>query len=337
MSATTLTGTLSTAAQPNITSLGTITSLNLSGSISNVVNISMTGNITGSNSISATNLSGTVNTASQPNITSVGTLTVLNTSGRITAPTATIGALTLGSTVVDATASDINKISGITNGTAVGDKALIVNSSRDIGNINSISCTSITSTTLTGTISTASQPNITSTGILSSLEVNGSSTVRINNNTSTFNTYESWVNNLSTPVNCRIELDNSQIRFGSVSNHSIRFMSNNSTVLSIENTGNVSIGTQSITSYKLNISGSLNCSSLFVGGTQIVSTANEINYISGITLGTASSSKAIVLDSSRNISNINALSTSSLTATNITGTLLTAAQPNVTSLGTLTG
>lgn len=336
LSATTLTGTLSTAAQPNITSLGTITSLNLSGSISNVVNISMTGNITGSNSISATNLSGTVNTASQPNITSVGTLTVLNTSGRITAPTATIGALTLGSTVVDATASDINKISGITNGTAVGDKALIVNSSRDIGNINSISCASITTTTLTGTISTASQPNITSTGILSSLEVNGSSTVRINNNTSTFSTYESWVNNLSTPVNCRIELDNSQIRFGSVSNHSIRFMSNNSTVLSIENTGNVSIGTQSITSYKLNISGSLNCSSLFVGGTQIVSTANEINYISGITLGTASSSKAIVLDSSRNISNINALSASSLTATNITGTLLTAAQSNITSLGELT-
>jgi hypothetical protein len=336
LSATTLTGTLSTAAQPNITSLGTITSLNLSGSISNVVNISMSGNITGSNSISATNLSGTINTASQPNITSVGTLTVLNTSGRITAPTATIGALTLGSIVVDATASDINKISGITNGTAVGDKALIVNSSRDIGNINSISCASITSTTLTGTISTASQPNITSTGILSSLEVNGSSTVRINNNTSTFSTYESWINNLSTPVNCRIELDNSQIRFGSVSNHSIRFMSNNTTVLSIENTGNVSIGTQSLTSYKLNISGSLNCSSLFVGGTQIVSTANEINYISGITLGTASSSKAIVLDSSRNISNLNALSASSLTATNITGTLLTAAQSNITSLGELT-
>lgn len=331
-----LTGTLLTAAQPNITSVGTLSSLSMAGSISNVVNISMTGNITGSNTISATNLSGTLSTASQSNITSVGTLTTLTTSGRITAPSATIGLLTLGSVLVDSTGSDLNKIAGITNGTAVGDKALIVNSSRDISSINSLSCSSISASTVTGTISTAAQPNITSTGILSSLEVNGTSTVRINNNTNTFSTYGSWINNLSTPVNCRLELDNSQIRFGSVSNHSIRFMSNNSTVLSIENTGNVSIGTQNITSYKLNVSGSLNCSSLFIGNTQVVSTASEINYLNGVSLGTASASKAVILDSSRNIVNIAELSATSLTATNITGTLQTVSQPNVTSLGELT-
>jgi hypothetical protein len=333
---TNLNGIIQTATQPYITSLGTITSLNLAGSISNVVNITMSGNITGGNSISATTLSGTIATAAQPNVTSLGTVTVLNSSGRITAPTATIGVLTLGSTVVDATASDINKIGGVTNGTAVGDKVLIVNSSRDIGSINSINCSNITATTLVGTISTAAQPNITSTGILSSLEVNGNSTVRINNNTNTFSTYGSWINNLSTPVNCRVELDNSQIRFGSVSNHSIRFMSNNSTVLSIENTGNVSIGTQNITSYKLNVSGSLNCSSLFIGDTQVVSTASEINYLNGISLGTASASKAVILDSSRNIVNISGLTATSLTATNITGTLQTVSQPNITSLGELT-
>lgn len=331
-----LTGTLTTAAQPNITSIGTLSSLSMSGSISNVVNISMSGNITGGNTISATNLTGTLTTAAQPNITSIGTLTTLTTSGRITAPSATIGSLTIGNILVESTASDLNKIAGITNGTAAGDKALILNSSRDITNINSLNCTSITSGTISGTISTAAQPNITSTGILSSLEVNGSSTVRINNNTDTFSTYGSWINNLSIPINCRLELDNSQIRFGSQSNHSIRFMTNNSSVLSIENTGNVSIGTQSITSYRLNVSGSINSSSLFVGGSQIVSTPTEINYLSGITLGTASSSKAVVLDSSRNFGNINSLSALSLSATNITGTLLTSAQPNITSVGELT-
>ena len=71
VSATTLTGTLSTAAQPNITSVGTLSSLNV------------TGNISGGN-VSATALTGTLSTAAQPNITSVGTLGALSASGNIT-------------------------------------------------------------------------------------------------------------------------------------------------------------------------------------------------------------------------------------------------------------
>ena len=58
LSATAL--TLTTAAQPNITSVGTLTGLTVSG-----------------------NIAGTLTTAAQPNITSVGTLTSL-TSGSIT-------------------------------------------------------------------------------------------------------------------------------------------------------------------------------------------------------------------------------------------------------------
>ena len=63
INATTITGTLSTAAQPTITSVGTLTSLNVSGGIA-----------------------GTLSTAAQPTITSVGTLTSLNVSGSISAP-----------------------------------------------------------------------------------------------------------------------------------------------------------------------------------------------------------------------------------------------------------
>ena len=59
LSATAL--TLTTAAQPNITSVGTLTSLTVSG-----------------------NTALTLNTSAQPNITSVGTLTGLNTTGDIT-------------------------------------------------------------------------------------------------------------------------------------------------------------------------------------------------------------------------------------------------------------
>lgn len=70
--------------------------------------------------------------------------------------------------------------------------------------------------------------------------------------------------------------------------------------------------------------------SITIGGNTLTST--ESFYLTSITAGTASASKALILNSLRNITNIN-----SLTATQLTGTLQTAAQPNITSLGSLTG
>ena len=61
-----LLGTIQTAAQPSITSVGTLTALSVSG------------NVTGGN------LLGTIQTAAQPSITSVGTLTALSVSGNVT-------------------------------------------------------------------------------------------------------------------------------------------------------------------------------------------------------------------------------------------------------------
>ena len=100
ISANTFTGTLTTAAQPNITSVGTLTSLAVTGNITsgnaNLGN-SVTANFfigSGANltSIPAGNISGqvanalvagTVYTNAQPNITSVGTLTSANVTGNI--------------------------------------------------------------------------------------------------------------------------------------------------------------------------------------------------------------------------------------------------------------
>lgn len=55
-------GTLQTAAQPNITSLGTLTGLVMAGTISGVT------------TLTATSINGTLGTAAQPNITSLGVL-----------------------------------------------------------------------------------------------------------------------------------------------------------------------------------------------------------------------------------------------------------------------
>ena len=83
VSATNLTGTLLTASQTNITSVGTLGAL------------SVTGNITAGN-VGATNLTGTIRTAAQSAITSLGTLTGLTVSGTIAASannTTNIGAV----------------------------------------------------------------------------------------------------------------------------------------------------------------------------------------------------------------------------------------------------
>jgi hypothetical protein len=106
VSSTNLTGTLTTAAQPNITSVGTLSSLSVtanvtSGNVNTAGQVVATGNITGGNiktsgitisgttvsgatTVSATNLTGTLTTAAQPNITSVGTLSSLSVTGNIT-------------------------------------------------------------------------------------------------------------------------------------------------------------------------------------------------------------------------------------------------------------
>lgn len=86
LTATSITGTLQTGAQGNITSLGTLSGLMIGG------NLTFTGasrTITGLSSITATSITGTLATASQTGITAVGTLSSLTVSGSITGTLAT--------------------------------------------------------------------------------------------------------------------------------------------------------------------------------------------------------------------------------------------------------
>jgi len=138
---TLVTGTLTTAAQPNVTSVGTLTSLGVSGNIT-AANITANTGIFAGNGSGLTNLAGgnvtgqvanalvagTVYTAAQPNITSVGTLTSLAVTG---------------------------------NGT--------------FGNVYANAGT-IGASLLTGTLTTAAQPNVTSLGTLTSLTTSGNIT-----------------------------------------------------------------------------------------------------------------------------------------------------------------
>ena len=92
-------GTISTAAQPNITSVGTLSSLAVSGNITGTIATASQTNITAVGTLSSLNVSGTVtanafagtlSTAAQTNITSVGTLSALTVSGDVTVDTNTL-------------------------------------------------------------------------------------------------------------------------------------------------------------------------------------------------------------------------------------------------------
>ena len=77
LTGTQVTGTLQTASQTNVTELGTLTSLAVSGNIT-------AGNVAATKG-TFSNIAGNVVTAAQPNITSVGTLTNLAVAGNVTA------------------------------------------------------------------------------------------------------------------------------------------------------------------------------------------------------------------------------------------------------------
>jgi len=88
ISANFISGTLTTSAQPNITSVGTLTSLAVAGNVT-------AGNVyANSGTFGASLLTGTLTTNAQPNITSVGTLTSLSVSGTLNTTTISTGANT---------------------------------------------------------------------------------------------------------------------------------------------------------------------------------------------------------------------------------------------------
>ncbi|CEG43619.1 uncharacterized protein PHALS_13810 [Plasmopara halstedii] len=265
ISASTLYGTLQTAAQPNITSIGTLAT------------------------VTATAIFGTLQTAAQPNLTSLGTLTSLTRSGTITSSRTTNGqsfTSTNGtSTCVLFHFNNGDAYFGTTTANNLvfqtsNTGRMTISSSGAVSGISSLSAT-----TLTGTLSTTSQPNITTTGDLtlpSSLTItNGTTPLSINNTTS------------SSTFRLTIQNSGGAQDIGSFTSHSFFLNTNNTRRLQCDTSGNIDILNHNASTVELKL-----------GGTLITSSATELNFLSGATPGTAAASKALVMDSNRSITNI---------------------------------
>jgi hypothetical protein len=191
VSSATTAGTVTTAAQPNITSVGTLTSLAVTGNVT-AGNANVTGQListiaTGTAPLVVTsttqvaNLSvatagsattaGTVTTAAQPNITSVGTLSALSVTGNITA--GNISATNHTGTTSNITGQYITTL-------ATGTAPFVVTSTTQVANL---SVATAGSATTAGTVTTAAQPNITSVGTLTGLTLSNAAVISVGSNT----------------------------------------------------------------------------------------------------------------------------------------------------------
>ena len=282
ITASNLTGTLLTGAQPNITSIGTLGTLSVTGNVS-------TGNISGTKG-TFNIVQGTLQSSAQPNVTQLGTLVSLGVAGNVSAGnvSATKGTFTSVEGTLQTAAQP--------NVTSVGTlSTLTVSGAVSTGNLTAgnVSTGKVTASTVEGTLLTASQPNITSVGTLSALAVTGN-----------------------------IVLDGALI----LNNPSVTFSAPRLTANLL--TANFATITQNITGATATFSGNVGVANLST--TKVTATTLELQ---GAMIGT-SATLSETLGVAGNVSAGNVSATKG-TFTSVEGTLLTASQPNITSVGVL--
>ena len=338
LSATTA-GTVTTAAQPNITSVGTLTSLGVSGAVTastlvsnvatgtapfTVTSTTQVANLNVANAGTAT-VAGTVTTAAQPNITSVGTLSSLSvtanvTAGNVYANSGTIGASLLTGTLTTASQPNITSVGTLSSLNVSGDITapnITANTGVFTGNgagltnltganvtgtvANATYATSAGSATTAGTVTTAAQPNITSVGTLTGLTSGG--TV----DTSTA----------------------SNVTLGSLANLHITGGASGYTIKT-DGAGNLTWGVDtaaaggSNTEVQFNDGTSLNGSANYT----FDKTTNQLTLLGNIQTNNANLGNAVTA---------NYFTGNFYGRANTANTVLIGAQPNITSVGTLTG
>jgi hypothetical protein len=214
----------------------------------------------------------------------------------------------------------------------------------------------VSATNLTGTLQTAAQPNVTSLGTLTGLTVNNnlvvaqhngvdkgltlggtlvtSSADQLNYVNTTPGTAEAGKALITDSNNSIVGLTNLETDNLTVNGTLVTSSAIELNYVDVNTLGVAQASKALVVDADRNITNinTLEADFIQVNGTLVTSSAIELNYVDVDTLGIAQASKALVVDASRNISNLNNVS-----AVNLTGTLQTAAQPNITSVGTLQG
>jgi len=316
----------------------------------NVANANVTGNLLAGNvyanagTIGASLLTGTLTTASQPNITTVGTLSSLTVTNKVTAGQlqgdggniSNIQAANLSGTVASATeatnaAALLQNVSSATTAYPTFSPSSANGNSQSLVNPNisaNLSNASITATTFVGnlsgnattagTVTVGPQPNITGLGTLNSLAVNGG--VSATNFISNVATGTSPLSVLSTT---KVDNLNADLLDG----FNAAVVATADTVAVRDNSGNIN-------------------ANYFIGnGSQLtgLDTSTISNGVSNVSVSSVNGNVEVAIGGLANLARFTStglsvtgnVSTGNVTATRLTGSLTTAAQPNITSVGTL--
>jgi hypothetical protein len=336
-----LTGTLTTNAQPNITSTGTL---------DNLV-IAVAGNITGANNISANTtvgtvsgkfLTGTLTTNAQPNVTSVGTLGALAVTGNISAgnmsATLFTGAL---NGVITASASSqpnvttVGTLTALTVGNATantifGNGTITATGNIAAGNVNAGNL--LTVNFLTGILTTNAQPNITSTGTLTGLTIATGGNIT-GANVISATTFTGALNGV---ITASASSQPNVTTVGTLTGLTVggNLSSQNANLGNIVN-ANVYNGVTSNLSGQFISTLVTGTAPLAIASTTVVANLNA-DMVDGLHIATAATANTVVARDTNASFSANVI-TANLTGNATTaGTVITAAQPNITSVGTLT-
>jgi hypothetical protein len=276
-------GTVTTGPQPNITTVGTLTFLTVTGNanVGGLISPTLTSNVaTGTAPLTVTSTTRVANlNVAQANVAdfiSVAAGTGNNFIVFANAATGNVSELTSTGLTANLSNNSITATTFVGALSGAATSAIVANSANAVAGANvSGTVASATSATTAGTVTTAAQPNITSVGTLSSLVVSGNVVAGNLTTTGVLSATGSGVSSIAG---------------------------------SLDTTGNVSGGNLT-TGGSLSVSGTGN-----IGGN--LTAAN-------LTVGSGSGG---------NITGANLISSNFFT-----GTLTTNAQPNITSVGTLTG
>ena len=329
---------VSQASQPNITSVGTLTGLNVQGlliasngsGISNINSSNLVGNVANAN------VALVVSQASQPNITSVGTLTGLNVQGLLVVSDGSgisnLNSSNLVGNVANANVALVVSQASQPNITSVGTLTglnvqglLIASNGSGISNLNSSNLVgNVANANVALVVSQGAQPNITSVGTLTGLNVQG---LLIASN-------GSGISNL-----------NSSNLVGNVANANVALVVSQASQPNITSVGTLTgLNVQGllIASNGSGIS-NLNSSNL-VGNVAnanvalVVSQGAQPNITSVGTLSGLNVSGLLIASNGSGISNINSSNlVGNVANANVALVVSQGAQPNITSVGTLTG
>jgi hypothetical protein len=349
-------GTVYTAAQPNITSVGTLTSVSVTGNVDS-------GNINATRGAFST-VAGTLETAAQPNITSVGTLSSLSVTGTVTG-----GNL--------ATAGTVSAGGNITGNYIIGNGSQLTNvTATDVGTLATLS---VTGNITSGNVSAVG--NVTGANLVTTGTVFGNNALFTGNLTVDGNVKYINVENLSvqdpiiglgrgpnnTPLTSNDGLDRGTEMWYYTDAEKAAFMGYHNLSGKLIAASNVSVSGDVVTvnQYGILVVGTLEGAAVSVTGTvtggnlATGGTVSATGTITGGNVATGGTVSATGNITGGNVTTVGTVSAGTVTATtlsgngsaissitgaNVTGqvgnalvagTVYTAAQPNITSVGTL--